>query len=328
MHKFFLAIVISALALQACNSNDDTTDSILTQPPYNKLTDSIKLAPNNAELYYHRGSLLYNNNQILTAEKDLRKAWEINPKEEYALSVVTVLKQRNVDSAILFLQKALQKLPNSVALQIGLARGFQQKNQLDKALNICNTIIQKYPNQIDALILKSELLEAMNKNDEALQALETAYSYAPDDVELVHKLCFEYANNKNSKTLKLADSLLKADTQKTHAEPNYFKGLYYENIGNYDEALKNFDAAISRDYYFIDAYMDKTQTLYDEKKYSDALKTLQLATTVSPTYAPAYYWLGKVQEAMNDKTNAKLNYQRAYGLDTTLKQAKQAADRL
>jgi Flp pilus assembly protein TadD len=67
---------------------------------------------------------------------------------------------------------------------------------------------------------------------------------------------------------------------------------------------------------------------YDQKKYSDALKTLQLAARVSPDEAEPYYWMGKTQEAMGDKSNAKLNFQRAFGLDTTLREAKQAADRL
>jgi TolA-binding protein len=53
-----------------------------------------------------------------------------------------------------------------------------------------------------------------------------------------------------------------------------------------------------------------------------------LAAKVSPTYAEAYYWMGKTKEAMGKNTEAKSDYQRAYGLDKTLTEAKQAADRL
>jgi tetratricopeptide (TPR) repeat protein len=308
--------------------SDNVKQDPLHQPPYDKLSDSIDKAPNNAELYYSRGTLLFQNEQMVFAEKDIRKAWNIDPKEEYALSLITILKEKNTDSAIAFIQEAAQKLPDNLSLQIGLARGYQQKGALDEALNVCNNIINKFPGQLDALTLKAEILKQQNKIAEALAILEDAYTFAPDDAELVHTLAFEYAEAKNAKALSLCDSLIKADIQKTHAEPNYFKGVYYSNIGNDAAAIKEFDAAISRNYYFIDAYINKGIVYYERKKYNDAIKTFGLATTVSPTYADAYYWLGKTKEAMGIKQEAKLDYQRAYGLDKTMTEAKEAAERM
>ena len=82
------------------------------------------------------------------------------------------------------------------------------------------------------------------------------------------------------------------------------------------------------DYYFLDAYMDKGILLYDNKEYAQALQTFQLAAKISPTFADAYYWQGKVQEAMNKKQEAKQNYERAYSLDKSLIEAKSAAEKL
>jgi tetratricopeptide (TPR) repeat protein len=199
---------------------------------------------------------------------------------------------------------------------------------MDKALTICNQILKQYPAQIDALVLKSEVLKQQNKNAEALRVLEQAYLYAPDDVDLVHQLAFEYAEAKNSKVLSLADSLIKVDFEKRHAEPYYFKGLYYENKGNYKDAIQYFDEAIQHDYNFLDAYLDKGQTYYVQKKYADALKQFQFTITVFPSEALPYYWIGKSQQALGNKDEARLNYQRAYGLDKTLTEAKDSADRL
>jgi len=144
----------------------------------------------------------------------------------------------------------------------------------------------------------------------------------------VHQLAFEYAEAKNPKVLSLADSLIKADVQKRHAEPYYFKGLYHENKGNYTEAVHYFDEAIQHDYNFLDAYLDKGQTYYDQKKYSEALKTFQFTTTVFPSEALPYFWIGKTQQVLGNSNEARLNYQRAYGLDKTLTEAKDSADHL
>lgn len=327
MRKLFLLIIIS-IVFVACSNKASQQDATLSQPPYNKLTDSIDRAPKDAGLYYRRGSLLYSNGEMHLAENDLRNAWRLDAQEEYALRLTSVLKQKNADTAIAFLQEALKKVPGSIGLHILLAKGYESKNQMDKASTICDDLIKQYPGQLDALMLKSELLKQQNKNSEALAILERAHSYAPGDVDLVHQLAFEYAETKNPKVLLLADSLIKVDVEKRHAEPYYFKGLYYENTGNWREAVKYFDGAIQHDFNFLDAYMDKGQTYYDQKKYSEALKTFQLTTTVFPSESLPYFWLGKTQQAMGNKNEARLNYQRAYGLDKTFTEAKDSAGRL
>ena len=236
----------------SCNNNDiEETDSLLKGEPYAIITDSIQLEPMNAGLYYKRGILLLQNEQFNYAEKDFRKAWTIKPDEQNALGIVNVLRRKNTDSAILFVEEALNKVPESIALKISLVRGYQQKAELEKALSICNSIIEEYPGQIDALQLKAEILQAQNKSEEAIATLEEAYAYAPGDAELVHSLAFNYAQTKNVKTIALSDSLIAADREGKHAEPYYFKGVYYANIGKKAGALVFFNQAIQHDYYFL-----------------------------------------------------------------------------
>jgi len=328
MHKVFYTILFSFFLLSCNDKKSSEGNAILSQPPYDKLTDSIEQSPTNDQLYFRRGTILYSNEEINLAQKDVEKAWQLNPNEQYALRLTTILKQKNSDSAIAFLQEALKKLPSSISLKIMLAKGYESKNQLDKTLAICDEIISQYPGEIDALLLKSEILKKQNKDDEALSILEKAYSIAPGDVDLVHELAFDYAEAKNPKVLSLCDSLIKADVEQRHAEPYYFKGLYFENTGNYNKAISFFDEAIRHDFNFLDAYMDKGQTLYDQKKYADALKTFQLTQTVFPSEPLPYYWLGKSQQALGNKNEARLNYQRAYGLDKTFTEAKDSADHL
>ena len=152
--------------------------------------------------------------------------------------------------------------------------------------------------------------------------------FAPSNEDLCYSLAFKFAQSKNAKALVLCDSLLHNDTIEKKAEPWYFKGIYYSNLNDRVRALECFNKAIQSDYSFLDAYMDKGQLLYDQKKYAEATSVFQLALKVSATFAGAYYWLGKCQEALGKKEDARLNYQRAYGLDKSLTEAKEGADRL
>jgi len=321
-----LTLMVAALLFSCADDNKST--GVLAEAPYRPLTDSLQQQPDNAGLYYRRGSLLYSNDQKALAQADLKQAWQLQPTEAHALSVVTVLVEQNADSAIRFINEALQTLPGSVSLQMALARGYQQKGDVKSAIQTCNNILAQYPNSLDALLLQAELLKGEGREAEALATLEKAYSYAPFDAPLAYNLAFEYAEAKNRKALALCDSLIRMDQSGKHAEPYYIKGVYYQNIGQPAQALKLYDEAIRHDYNFLDAYMDKGRLQYQQGQYAEALKTFTLPVTITPTYADGYYWIGRCQEALNQKADAKGNYQRAYSLDKTLTEAKAAADKL
>jgi tetratricopeptide (TPR) repeat protein len=138
----------------------------------------------------------------------------------------------------------------------------------------------------------------------------------------------KYAEAKNPKVINICDSLIKMDSLGVHADPYYYKGIYYSNINDKAKALSLFNDAIKHDYNFLDAHIEKGIILYDQQKYEEAYQSFNLAMTISPKYADSYYWMAKCQEATGNKAEAKLNYQRAYGLDKTLKEAKDAADKI
>jgi tetratricopeptide (TPR) repeat protein len=78
----------------------------------------------------------------------------------------------------------------------------------------------------------------------------------------------------------------------------------------------------------MEAYMEKGFIYFEARNYQSALQVFEKAITVNKTYADAYYWKAKCQEAMGNKTEALTNYQRSLGLDKNLKEARAAIDRL
>ena len=331
--SFFVSLSLLTLINFTSSCNNQTEESsefseIHSKPPFSSITDSLKINSSDAGIYYRRGLLLMKNNYPDAALADFQKAWSLSQKEEYGVAISNILLVNQPDSAIRFLKDALLKIPSSLFFKLNLGQAYYDQNKLDEALKITSDILASEPTLINALIMKSDILEKTNNKTEALKTLEKAYELAPFDVELSYDLAFKYAENKNPKALVLTDSLLRMDTSESHAEPYYIKGTYFANTGNQQKALHFFTQAIQHDYYFLDAYLEKGRILYEQKKFSEAAQVFQLAATVTPTFADAYYWLGKCQEAMNQKEEAKLNYQRAYGLDKTLTEAKADAERL
>lgn len=323
-------ILASIFFTTGCNNDQETSpyDEILSQQPYASLTDSIKKEPKRDELYFRRAILLNQNNFPEPALADFQKAWSLKKEERYALGVSKILSDKKPDSAIQFLSNALKELPQSILLQLTLAKAYNSSGKSEDALNVCDKILQVFPDEVDALQLKSELLEKKNDTTGSIAALEKACALAPLNAEMNYDLAYKYADSKNPKTISFCDSLIKKDSAGIHAEPYYCKGIYYSNTNEKTKALDNFNAAIQHDYYFLNAYIEKGKIFFDQKKYAEAQKIFSLAFTLSSTFPDAYYWIGKCQEALGQKHEAKLNYQRAYGLDKTFREAKDAADRI
>jgi len=328
LRLFFLSACIS-FAITGCNDSNDSSpyEELLSRPPYANLTDSIHQNSSDPDLYYRRGMLLYKNNNNPPALADLKKAWSLTRREQYAVGISNILLDKP-DYAVSFLQDALKMLPQSVPLHIHLIQAYADDQKKEEAIVICDKVLQQHPEQVAVLMMKSDLLEQENDTSGSINTLEQAYHFAPSNEDLCYNLAFKFAQSKNPKVLTLCDSLLKHDTIEKKAEPWYFKGIYYNAINEKSKALECFNKAIQSDYSFLDAYMDKGQVLYDQKKYAEAISVFQLALKVSAAYADAYYWLGKCQEAVGKKDDALLNYERAYGLDKSLAEAKEAADRL
>ena len=104
--------------------------------------------------------------------------------------------------------------------------------------------------------------------------------------------------------------------------------MYYSNIGDRTKAIEAFDATIKQDHRYLNAYIEKGKILLDMKKTNEALKTFQLANTITPSFPDAWYWMARCQEILGYKSEAKQNYEKAYELDNTFTEAKEAAEKI
>lgn len=329
--KIVLFYSFCLILINGCTDNagnDSPFADILDRPPYASLSDSIRKEPGRDELYFRRAILLNTNELPEPALADFKKAWELKKNEQYALGAGSILLETKPGEAVQFLQSAVKLLPESVLLNITLARALDAGKKPDEALAICNRLLSANPEQVDFLKMKADLLGKLGKEQDAMTILEKAYTLTPYDVELNYILALKYAETKNPKVLQLCDSLIKADSDSSHAEPYYYKGIYYATIHDKVAAIRNFDEAVKHDYYFLDAYIEKGILYYESRQYKEALAVFNLSLTISPKYADNYYWIAKCQQAQGLREEAKLNYQRAFGLDKEFKAAKDSAEKL
>ncbi|MET0392533.1 MAG: tetratricopeptide repeat protein [Chitinophagaceae bacterium] len=308
--------------------NDSPYAEVLAQPLYRPLTDSIEREPQRSDLYFRRAVLLNQNNLPEPALADFQKAWSLSRQEIYALGAGNLLLEKDPAEAAGFLTDAVKQLPNSIPLQLTLARAYAAQNKTAEALAISRAILQKQPGQPHALQLQLDLVSQTNEPDSLLATLEQAHRLAPKDADISQKLAYQYAENKDPKALALADSLIAADREKLYAHPLYIKGMYYANTGDNASALRFFTETLQRDYNYLNAYIEKGKILLKQKKTTEALQVFALANRIDPAFADAWFWIGTCQEEAGRREEARLSYEKAYELDKTFTEAKEAAGKL
>jgi tetratricopeptide (TPR) repeat protein len=231
------------------------------------------------------------------------------------------------------LRDSLKKYPNSQSFRRELVETLQEAGLYKEAImamdsmNIAKGDSANLKVYFNFLFKRAELLQLAGDTTKAIETLELIVT--PGELtEAGLQLANLYAETKNPKTLIICDAMNKNDSAGTNPNPDYLKGVYYYNLNEYDKSLEQFNSCIRKDYTFLDAYMEKGRIYFKQKKYTDAIDVYNIAINVSSTFADAYYWKGKCEEAVGHKEDAKLNYQRAFALDKTLTEAKEAAEKL
>jgi tetratricopeptide (TPR) repeat protein len=98
------------------------------------------------------------------------------------------------------------------------------------------------------------------------------------------------------------------------AEAHYKRGVCLQNLGNYDHALKAFDAAIALNPSYAEAYNYRGIVLVILERHHDALTSFNKAVALKPDYAECHNNLGIVLQDLGHFDEALASFDRAIAL--------------
>jgi tetratricopeptide (TPR) repeat protein len=327
---FFFILVLPFITSCGWFNKPATTgfDEVLNAPPFKELTDSINKEPNNADLLLRRGALLYQNNHQDIAYYDFKKSWQLQPQETTAEGYASnLLSTGRNKEAISLLKECIDKYPLNPDFKRRLAEAYINAKQPKEALSLYNNLLQTDSTNFEAWYEKGMLLTYLQDTTSAITALEQSYQLQPL-LQTGMLLANLYAETKNQKVEALCDALQIRDTSAEAVEPMYLKGVYYANTKQYDKALAAFDQCMSKNYRFVEAYIEKAIVLYYQKNYKIALQNLDYAVNINIANPDIYFWKARCLEAEGKKEAAIDNYYDALKFDTGFTEAKKAIGRL
>jgi tetratricopeptide (TPR) repeat protein len=237
-------------------------------------------------------------------------------------------KQLVIPEAAQKLYDAVSKYPDSTALRIQLVNALDSVGALQPALAQMDSLIVRDSLNFGIWFHKAQLSEKANDTVGALRAYDKAARIYPSPDALL-SMANLYAEKKDVKAIILCDQVEQLRLGREYlAHCSFIKGVYYARTGELVKALTSFDRCIANDYQYMEAYMEKGFVFYDIKQSDKAIAVFNQAIEIRPTYADAFYWLGKTYEQKGDKEQAVKEFQRSLVLDPSIKEAKDALKRL
>ena len=225
-------------------------------------------------------------------------------------------------------QKLIQQYPDSAGLRLRYVDVLDSLQQFALAQQQMDSLIKKDGGNYGLWFRRGKLFESAKDTANAIASYENAlkiYSSPEGQLTLANLL----AEKKDKRALDICNNILNLRMGRDYNANSFFiSGVYYARKGNTAKALQQFDECIFNNYNYMVAYMEKGFIFFDAQKYDDALKVFSAAINVNNSYADAYYWLAKCYEAKNEKQEAIKNYQTAWQLDSTIKEASASIERL
>jgi tetratricopeptide (TPR) repeat protein len=324
---------VLCLSLWACAENEkvnpgDQRAQILRSKDFAGISDSIERWPSDPRLLLTRATRLSQHNFYKLATPDYRKAYELTGDEGVALEYASnLLLAEETDEAMKVLREGASRFEDNTEFNRRLAEIYIEQGDLKTALEEYEILLAKDSANFEAWYDLGSLLLRSRDTSGAINALEKSFAILPINYSGM-MLANVYVSQKNPRALDICNALIQSDSSGMQIEPVYMKGVYYSEIRNYAKAIEQFDECIRRDWKTTDAYIEKGIIYFEQKKYDEALKTFNLAATVSNTDADVYFWIGRCEEAKGNKQQAITNYRRALALDDAFTEAKVALRRL
>jgi protein O-GlcNAc transferase len=216
---------------------------------------AIGLAPENAELHFHRAEVLCAMGRREQALEDYREAIALRP--DYAEAV------NNLGDTLLALGRAAEALA-----------------QFERALEL-------KPGFLLALNNRGNALQALGRHDAALLSYDRALAQEPGSADIL--------NNRANALLSLRRlEEAEADSRKALAlQPGHVEALL--NLGKaqfarsrFDDALQSFDAAIAAGPNHADAWRHRGMALATLRRHQEAWSSYERAIALKPDFADAW----------------------------------------
>ena len=237
----------------------------------------LQIDPNNAAAAYELCIIALNVNDFQNAELYGKKAYTLNPENEwYAIIFVEAL-QRNKKpaEAIKIYQKLIKSFPDRSDIYYDFADCYLRMNKPNDAIQIYNELETKIGVNAELSLQKEKIYIRMGKLDKAVEEINKLITTAPDDAKYYGILAELYgANNMDTEAVDTYQKALKLHPDNAFINLSFSE--YYRQKRDYPKGFIYLEKAFNSEELDIDSKVKILLSYYVVSEKSEELKLQSL----------------------------------------------------
>jgi tetratricopeptide (TPR) repeat protein len=202
------------------------------------LEQCIKENPGNDAAYFQIAQILTGSGDLINGKKYGLKAYSINPQNFWYMIMLagTYYQEKNLDSSIIFYEKAVKGFPEKEDMQLNLGNLYAESRKYDKAILLFENLDRKYGINESSTPSAIKVLMAAGRYDEAeIKAKQLIEKY-PEVILYTGLLAEIYNNNKeSSRAMEVYSKLMEKDPGNPDTQMSLCNFLIEQK--NYDELI-------------------------------------------------------------------------------------------
>jgi tetratricopeptide (TPR) repeat protein len=298
-----------------CKTDESKKEISSGFPEIDLMSNDIVRDPTNADLYFQRAKLYYENGKYDNTILDLQKAMtidSINP-EFYHLLSDAYLDYYNSNDALSTMRKVLALYPERVASLLKMAELKYILEDYDGSILTVNEVIRIDPHNAEGFFMLGLNFRALKDIDRAINSFQTAVEMDSGLTDAWMILGEMYEAKKDAKALKYYESAILSNPKSMQAL--HSKAYYLQNHGDINGAQEIYRNIIVEDKMYTDAYLNSGLLYLGSDSIQRAFEQFNNMAGIAPTNYMAYYMRGITHEKMGKKDLALKDYESAYNLN-------------
>ena len=281
----------------------------------------LQIDPNNAAAAYELCIIALNVNDFPSAEMYGRKAYTLNPDNEWYAIIFVESLQRNKKpgEAVKIYQKLLKSLPDRSDIYYDFADCYLRMNKSSEAIEVYNELEKTIGVNAELSLQKEKIYVRMGKLDKAVEEINKLIATAPEEAKYYGILAELYAaNNMDSDAIDTYQKALKIDPDNAYI--NLSLSEYYRQKRDYPKGFIYLEKAFNSEELDIDSKVKILLSYYVVSEKSEELKQQSLALCdvlikAHPKEAKAYSVAGDFYYRDKKLEKSKEYFSRAVELD-------------
>jgi len=278
--------------------------------------ESVDTADRDAGFFVYRAGLLLHVGRVDAAGADLRRALELDPYNGNALalqSVIAVVQHRTAE-ALELARLAVERVPESAAVQIALSYACQAEFDLSGAVKAAEDAVGCAPDSGLARARLAELRMSTGEPDKGIQDARKAVELDPDTARAHTILGFAYLTRIETEAARKAfERAIALDS--AAPLPRLGLGLAYIRDGNLETGRSEIEIAAGLDpgNALIRSYLGKAY--FDEKRGPRDAEQFEIAKSLDPNDPTPWFYDAIRKQTENRPVEALQDLQKSIELN-------------